>query len=94
MNNIDYKAVVQILEEFLEQYNASYPEEKEWVAIYPNQIQAIENLIQENKELKKQLNDIHSNFCKFNWQESNGKQVYNQLAELYESIYRKENKNE
>lgn len=51
---------------------------------------AIENLIKEYKELKKQLNDIHSNFCKFNWKESNGKQVYNQLAELYESIYRKD----
>ena len=49
MNNIE------ILEEFIEQYNASYPEEKEWVAIYPEQIQAIENLIQENKELRIQI---------------------------------------
>ena len=48
MNNIE------ILEEFIEQYKASYPEEKEWVAIYPNQIEAIENLIQENKELKEE----------------------------------------
>lgn len=51
-----------------------------------------EILIKEYKELKKQLNDIHSNFCKFNWKESNNRQVYNQLKELYESIYRKGNK--
>ena len=44
---------------------------------------------EKNKELEKQLKDIHSNFCKFNWKESNGKQVYNQLAELYKSIYKK-----
>lgn len=45
---------IEILEEFIEQYNASYPEEKEWVAIYPNQIEAIENLIQINKELEEE----------------------------------------
>ena len=44
---------------------------------------------EKNKELEKQLNDIHDNFNKFNWQESNAKQIHNQLAELYESIYRK-----
>ena len=43
---------------------------------------------EKNKELKKQLQDIHDNFCKFNWKESNGEQVYYQLKELYESIYR------
>ena len=52
----------------------------------------VDELEKENKELKKQLNDIHSNFCKFNWKESNNRQVYNQLKELYESIYRKGNK--
>ena len=31
---------------------------------------------EKNKELEKQLQDIHDNFCKFNWKESNGKQVY------------------
>jgi cell division protein FtsB len=50
----------------------------------------VDELEKENKELKKQLNDIHSNFCKFNWKESNNRQVYNQLKELYESIYRKD----
>ena len=45
MNNIE------ILEEFLEQYNASYSEEKEWVAIYPNQIEAIENLLENSKKI-------------------------------------------
>ena len=49
MNNIE------ILVEFIDQYIASYPEEKEWVAIYPEQIKAIENLIQEYKKLKKQM---------------------------------------
>ena len=47
---------IEILEEFIEQYNASYPKEKEWVAIYPHQIQAIENLIKRNKELEEYAN--------------------------------------
>ena len=65
MNNIE------ILEEFLEQYNASYPEEKECVAIYPNQIEAIENLIKGYKELDKEntrqhelLGKIHEKYQK------------------------------
>ena len=52
MNNIE------ILEEFIEQYNASYPEEKECVAIYPEQIEALENLIYENKELKEHCKEL------------------------------------
>lgn len=39
MNNIE------ILEKFIEKYNANYPEEKD--------IEALENLIKEYKELKK-----------------------------------------
>lgn len=46
-------------------------------------------LREENKQLYRQLQDIHENFCKFDWQNSNPKQLHNQLAELYESIYRK-----
>lgn len=59
------------------------------------QIKTVEHLLdlynkekEKNKELEKELCDIHSNFCKFNWKESNGVQVYNQLKELYNSIYR------
>lgn len=52
MNNIE------IIEEFIEQYNASYPDEKEWVAIYPEQIEAIENLIQYNKKLKERCKEL------------------------------------
>lgn len=56
-------------------------------------LKVILNLIKkqqtEIKNLKMQLQDIHDNFCKFNWKESNPKQVHNQLKELYESIYRK-----
>ena len=48
-----------------------------------------QNEKEKNKQLEKQLQDIYDNFNKFNWQESNAKQIYNQLAELYESIYRK-----
>lgn len=45
---------IEILEEFIEQYNASYPEEKEWVAIYPNQIEALQGLLDlYNKEKEK-----------------------------------------
>ena len=48
------KEDIKILEEFIEDYNACYPEEKEWVVIYPNQVQAIENLINRNKELEEE----------------------------------------
>ena len=48
MNNIG------ILEQFIDEYYASYPDEKECVAIYPEQIEALENLIEENKELKEE----------------------------------------
>ena len=48
---------------------------------------------EKNDELKEQLCDIHNNFCKFNWKESNGVQVYNQLKELYNSIYRTKKEN-
>lgn len=44
MNNIE------ILEKFIEEYNANYPEEKDWVVIYPEEIEALKNLIQEYKE--------------------------------------------
>lgn len=50
MNNIE------ILEELIENYKCAYPEEESWCAIYPLQMKAIENLIQENKKLKKQMN--------------------------------------
>ena len=43
---------IKVLEEFIEEYNASYPNEEEWVVIYPNQVKAIENLIKRNKELE------------------------------------------
>ena len=53
---------IEILKKFIEEYNASYPEKNEWVAIYPNQIQAIENLLKRNKELEykyeKALDDL------------------------------------
>lgn len=70
------------IEEILEQF----------ANIFTDSLRMLQEEIEENKDLKNQLNDIHSNFCKFNWQESNGKQIYNQLKELFESIYRKENK--
>ena len=50
---------IKVLEEFIENYNASYPEEEEWVVIYPNQVQAIQGLLdlynkekEKNKELE------------------------------------------
>lgn len=62
---------VKILEEFIEEYNASYPKEEEWVVIYPNQIQAIENLIARYKELKEENKRLKieleiKKYCKVN----------------------------
>lgn len=53
------KEDIKILEEFIEDYNACYPEEKEWVVIYPNQVQAIENLINRNKELEEDYTSVY-----------------------------------
>jgi len=41
---------------------------------------------------EKMIQKIHESFCKFDWKNSNGEQVHNQLKELYESIF--ENKAE
>lgn len=38
----------------------------------------------------KMIQKIHENFCKFDWKNSNGEQVQNQLKELYESIFKNE----
>lgn len=60
----------------------------------PEGQEAIETLLtayekekEKNKELFNQLNYIHECFCKFNWKESSGEQVYIQLKELYKSIF-------
>ena len=57
---MNIEEAIEILKEFIEVYNASYPEEKEWVAIYPYQIEAIQGLLdlynkekEENKRLRK-----------------------------------------
>ena len=73
---------IEILEEFIEQYNASYPEEKECVAIYPNQIEAIENLIQRNKDLE-QIEKEHK--------EENGR-LRDKIKELEEKQIHRYNK--
>ena len=38
----------------------------------------------------KMIQKIHENFCKFDWKNSNGEQIQNQLKELYESIFKNE----
>lgn len=53
----------EIIKKFIEEYNASYPDEKEWVAIYPEQIQAIQgllNLYNKEKEKNKELRNYIS----------------------------------
>lgn len=46
----------------------------------------IENLHQENKQLKEQLRNISNEFLKYNWKTATQEQIYNQLKNLYGSI--------
>lgn len=51
---------------------------------------AVETLLNHVTKQEKMLQKIHDNFCKFDWKNSNGEQVHNQLKELYESIFKNE----
>lgn len=42
----------------------------------------------ENKQLKEQLQNISSEFLKYDWKTSNKEQIINQLESLYNSIFR------
>lgn len=45
-------------------------------------------LLEENKELKEQLQNISNEFLKYDWKNATQEQVYNQLKGLYESIFK------
>ena len=45
-------------------------------------------LMEENQSLKKQLQNISSEFLKYDWENSNKEQIINQLESLYNSIFR------
>jgi hypothetical protein len=49
-------------------------------------LKEIENLQQENKQLKEQLQNISNEFLKYDWKNATQEQVYNQLKGLYESM--------
>ena len=52
-------------------------------------INEIKRLTEENKQLKEQLQNISSEFLKYDWENSNKEQIINQLVSLYNSIFRK-----
>ncbi len=43
-------------------------------------------LLEENKQLKEQLQNISNEFLKYDWKNATQEQVYNQLKGLYESM--------
>ena len=45
-------------------------------------------LKQENQQLKKQLEDIHSEFAKYDWEGATKEQTFNQIRSLYNAIYK------
>ena len=45
-------------------------------------------LLEENKQLKEQLQNISNEFLKYDWKTSNKEQIINQLESLYNSIFR------
>ena len=51
-------------------------------------INEIKRLTEENKQLKEQLQNISSEFLKYDWKTSNKEQIINQLESLYNSIFR------
>ena len=51
-------------------------------------INEIKRLTEENKQLKEQLQNISSEFLKYDWKASNKEQIINQLESLYNSIFR------
>ena len=51
-------------------------------------INEIKRLTEENKQLKEQLQNISSEFLKYDWKTSNKEQIINQLENLYNSIFR------
>ena len=72
--------------------------DKEAVAVVLNQLDSLKFKYQARKDRtdtiitkqEKMIQKIHENFCKFDWKNSNGEQVHNQLKELYESIFKNE----
>ena len=52
------------------------------ISDYVNKIQ------KENQQLKEQLQNISSEFLKYDWKASNKEQIINQLESLYNSIFR------
>ena len=55
---------------------------------YENNQEIIKSLLNENKQLKEQLQNISNEFLKYNWKEATQEQVYNQLRNLHESIFK------
>lgn len=51
---------------------------------------AINTVLKHLTKQDKMIQKIHENFCKFDWKNSNGEEVHNQLKELYESIFKNE----
>lgn len=51
-------------------------------------VNEIKRLAEENKQLKEQLQNISSEFLKYDWKTSNKEQIINQLESLYNSIFR------
>lgn len=54
----------------------------------------IDELLQESKQLKEQLQNISNEFLKYDWKNATQEQFYNQLKSLYESIFKWSDSNE
>lgn len=78
MNN--YKSFSELKEELGNNYDFKLYE------MGISALKEIENLQQENKQLKEQLQNISNEFLKYDWKNATQEQVYNQLKGLYESM--------
>lgn len=84
MNN--YKSFSELKEELGNNYDFKLYE------MGISALKEIENLQQENKQLKEQLQNISNEFLKYDWKNATQEQVYNQLKGLYESIFKEVSK--
>lgn len=65
-----------------------YEENQELNKKYVNAVADYETTTAEKNELKEQLQNIRSEFLKYNWETATQDQICNQLKSLYESIFK------
>lgn len=75
------------LEQEKEKSNTILQEYKKMLDLEVEYLEEIDRLQKDNKELKELHSKICEEFLKYNWENSNNKEISNQVKCLYNSIY-------